>query len=119
MVCRSGLLLQKVQQQNKIESLIENTFFKLEQWRGIVARYAENTKSFLAAIHGVFLYGLLSCDYAICFFSIVVFGKFPVPPLQCYPSRLLSVVSPCTVIKIFLANFYGETKFIDIEMTFY
>jgi transposase len=31
--------------------LIENTFFHLKRWRGIVTRYAKNTASFLAAVH--------------------------------------------------------------------
>jgi transposase len=35
----------------KIRHLVENTFLKLKQWRGIAARYAKNTSSFLAAVH--------------------------------------------------------------------
>ena len=34
----------------KLRHLIENTFLKLKQWRGIATRYAKNTASFLAAV---------------------------------------------------------------------
>ena len=33
-----------------IRHLVENTFLKLKQWRGIATRYAKNTTSFLAAV---------------------------------------------------------------------
>jgi len=35
----------------KFRHLIENTFLKLKQWRGVATRYAKNSTSFLAAIH--------------------------------------------------------------------
>ena len=34
----------------KVRHLIENTFLKLKQWRGIATRYAKNSDSFLAAV---------------------------------------------------------------------
>ena len=34
----------------KVRHVVENTFLKLKQWRGIATRYAKNTASFLAAI---------------------------------------------------------------------
>ena len=35
----------------KLRHLVENAFQLLKQWRGIATRYAENTSSFLAAVH--------------------------------------------------------------------
>ncbi len=35
----------------KPRHLVENAFLYLNRWRGIAARYAKNTSSFLAAIH--------------------------------------------------------------------
>ena len=34
----------------KIRHLVENAFLHLKRWRGIAARYAKNTASFLAAV---------------------------------------------------------------------
>ena len=34
----------------KLRHLVENTFLKLKQWRGIATRYAKRTDSFLAAV---------------------------------------------------------------------
>jgi transposase len=46
----------------KIRHLVENTFLKLKQWRGIATRYAKNTASFLAAvqIRCIFLWAEIS-----------------------------------------------------------
>ena len=35
----------------KLRHLVENAFLMLKRWRGIAARYAKNTDSFLAAVH--------------------------------------------------------------------
>jgi len=35
----------------KLRHRVENTFLHLKRWRGIATRYAENTASFLAAVH--------------------------------------------------------------------
>jgi transposase len=35
----------------KLCHLVENAFLMLKRWRGIAARYAKNTASFLAAVH--------------------------------------------------------------------
>ena len=46
----------------KARHLAENAFLHLKRWRGIAARYAKNTASFLAAIHirRVFLWASIS-----------------------------------------------------------
>jgi transposase len=46
----------------KARHLIENAFLYLKQWRGIAARYAKNTASFLAAMHirRIFLWASIS-----------------------------------------------------------
>jgi transposase len=35
----------------KLRHLVENAFLHLKRWRGIATRYAQNTASFLAAVH--------------------------------------------------------------------
>jgi transposase len=34
----------------KLRHIIENTFLRLKDWRGIATRYAKNVKSFIAAV---------------------------------------------------------------------
>lgn len=36
---------------SKSDRLLQNAFFHLKQWRGVVTRYAKNISSFLAAVH--------------------------------------------------------------------
>jgi transposase len=42
----------------KIRHLVENTFLRLKQWRGIATRYAKTTPSFIAAVQ---IRGLAFC----------------------------------------------------------
>jgi transposase len=35
----------------RLRHLVENAFLHLKRWRGIAARYAKNSASFLAAVH--------------------------------------------------------------------
>ncbi len=35
----------------KLRHIIENTFQKFKEWRGIATRYCKNNKSFVAALH--------------------------------------------------------------------
>jgi transposase len=46
----------------KVRHLVENTFLKLKQWRGIATRYAKRASSFLAAVQFrcVILWALIS-----------------------------------------------------------
>lgn len=36
---------------DKLRHLVENAFLFLKRWRGIATRFANNTASFLAAVH--------------------------------------------------------------------
>jgi transposase len=46
----------------KLRHIIENTFQKFKEWRGIATRYAKNTKSYFAGLclRGMILWGKIS-----------------------------------------------------------
>ena len=46
----------------RLRHIIENTFQKFKEWRGIATRYCKNSKSFLAALHirAIFLWTNIS-----------------------------------------------------------
>ena len=46
----------------KLRHIIENTFQKFKEWRGIATRYAKNTKSYMAglSIRAMILWGKIS-----------------------------------------------------------
>ena len=35
----------------RLRHLVENAFLELKRWRGVATRYAQNTSSFLSAVH--------------------------------------------------------------------